>query len=147
MSLGDLLENVDKSNLFKHSLSAGDVFLKEFEEIDHPKFFIVAGVSRDKIFLCSIYINSNIHPSVMRRQHLLELQIPLKQSNNPFLKYDSFANCSTPIPMESESLGQWIANNSCKVIGSVFQDDLKLIVDAIKNSGLLSEEEIELYFS
>ncbi len=147
MSLGDLLGTFDKSKLFKHSLNAGDVFFKEFEGIDHPKFFIVVGISQDKVFLCSIYINSNIHPSIMKRQHLLELQIPLKQSNNPFLKYDSFANCSTTIPMESESLSQWIANDSCKVIGSVSQDDLKLIIDTIKNSGLLSEEEIELYFS
>lgn len=82
----------------------------------------------------------------MNKQHLLELQIPLKKSNNPFLKYDSFANCSNHIPMELEKLSEWIANNTCKVIGSVYQSDLKLIVDALKNSGLLSEEEIELYF-
>lgn len=147
MSLGDLLKPHDKSKLFKHSLRAGDVFLKEFEGINHPKFFIVAGISQDKIFLCSIYINSNIHPSVMKRQHLLELQIPLKQANNPFLKYDSFANCSTPIPMKAEALSQWITNNSCKVIGTISQNDLKTIVDTLKNSGLLSDEEMDLYFS
>jgi hypothetical protein len=146
MSLGDLLGNADKSKLFKRSLKTGDVFLKEFEGIDHPKFFIVSGISQDRMFLCSIYINSKIHPSVMLRQHLLELQVPLKKQNNPFLKYDSFANCSTPIPMESEPLIQWVSDHSCKVIGSIYKDDLISIVDALKNSGLLSEEEIELYF-
>lgn len=147
MSLGDLLGDLDKSKLFKESLNSGDVFLKEFEGIDHPKFFIVAGICIDRVFLCSVYINSNIHPSLMSRQNLLELQIPLKKSNNPFLKYDSFANCSSPIPMEVEPLSDWIADNSCKVIGTVFQKDLILIVEALKNSGLLSEEEIDLYFS
>lgn len=49
--------------------------------------------------------------------------------------------------MESEPLSQWNSNDSCKVIGSVYQDDLQLIVEALKNSGLLSEEEIELHFS
>jgi hypothetical protein len=146
MSLGDLLGNLGRSKLFKQSLNTGDVFLKEFEGIDHPKFFIVAGISQDRIFLCSIYINSRIHPSVMQRQHLLELQVPLKKQNNPFLKYDSFANCSTPIPMESEPLSEWVSNDSCKVIGSIYKDDLSSIVDALKNSGLLSEDEIELYF-
>jgi len=146
MSLGDLLGDSDKSKLFKMSLNPGDVFLKEFEGIDHKKFFIVAGISQDRIFLCSIYINSRIHPSVMQRQHLLELQIPLKKQNNPFLKYDSFANCSTPIPMESESLSVWISDESCKVIGSIHKPDLKFIIESLKNSGLLSEEEMELYF-
>lgn len=146
MSLGDLLGDSDKKKLLKQSLSAGDVFLKKFEEIDHPKYFIVAGISKDRIFLCSIYINSRIHPSIMIRQQLLELQIPLKKENNPFLKYDSFACCSSPIPMESEPLGKWVSDGSCKVIGRVFKDDLNTIVKTLKNSGLLSEEEIDLYF-
>jgi hypothetical protein len=146
MSLGDLLGNLGKSKLFKQSLNIGDVFLKEFEGIDHPKFFIVAGISEDRIFLCSIYINSGIHPSIMHKQYLLELQVPLKKQNNPFLKYDSFANCSTPIPMELEPLSQWVSEDSCKVIGSINDSDLNSIVNALKNSGLLSEEEIELYF-
>lgn len=146
MSLGDLLGDLDKSELFKKSLNAGDVFLKEFQGIDHPKFFIVVGICANRLFLCSVYINSNIHPSLMSRQNLLELQIPLKKVNNPFLKYDSFANCSHTIPMEAESLSEWITDDTCKVIGSVYQKDLTLIVESIKNSGLLSEEEIELYF-
>ena len=45
--------------------------------------------------------------------------------------------------MEIESLSEWIANDSCKVIGSVHKDDLVTIVNTLKNSGLLSEEEIE----
>jgi len=146
MSLGDLLGDSDKSKLFKQSLNTGDVFLKEFEGIDHPKFFIVAGISQDRIYLCSVYINSKIHPSIMKRQHLLELQVPLKKQNNPFLKYDSFENCSTPIPMKSEPLSEWVSDDSCKVIGSVYKDDLESIVKALKNSGLLSKDEIELYF-
>lgn len=146
MSLGDSLKNSDKSKLFKMSLNTGDVFLKDFEGINHSKFFIVVGISRDRVFLCSIFINSNIHPSIMIKQHLLELQIPLKKQNNNFLKHDSFANCSTHIQMESESLSKWIADNSCKVIGSINKIDLTSIVDALKNSGLLTEEEVELYF-
>ena len=146
MSLGDLLGNSDKSKLFRQSLNVGDVFLKEFEGIEHPKFFIVAGLSQDRVFLCSVYINSRIHPSIIQRQHLLELQVPLRKQNNSFLRYDSFANCSTPILMESEPLSEWVADNSCKVIGTVFKDDLNSIVGTLKNSGLLSEEEIELYF-
>ena len=48
--------------------------------------------------------------------------------------------------MESEPLSEWVADNSCKVIGTVFKADIATIVETLKNSGLLSEEEIELYF-
>lgn len=146
MSLGDSLGSLDKGELFRKTIKPGDVFLKDFDDIDHSKFFIVVGMSTDKVFLCSVYINSRIHPSIMKKQHLLELQIPLKKENNTFLKYDSFANCSTIIPMEGKALGDGIANNTCKVINSIFKKDLTLIVRSIKDSGLLSEEEIELYF-
>lgn len=147
MGLGDLLGDTEKSKLIKQNLKNGDVFLKKFKGINHPKFFIIAGISKTKIYLCSVYINSNIHPSIMSKQNLLELQVPLKKGNNPFLKYDSFANCSNPIPMETEPLSQWILNKSCKVIGTVFENDLKTIIQTIKNSGLLSKNEIDLYFS
>lgn len=146
MSLGDLLKNSDKSKLYSQSLNLGDVFLKKFEGIEHPKFFIVAGLSQDRVFLCSVYINSDIHPSIIRRQNLLELQVPLRKQNNSFLNYDSFANCSNPIHMESTSLIEWVTDNSCKVIGSIFKEDLNTIKEALKNSGLLSVEEIKLYF-
>ena len=82
MALGDLFGNSAKSKLFKQSIHVGDVFLKEFEGIDHPKLFIVAGLSQDRVYLCSIYINSRIHPSIMQRQQLLDLQVPLKKQHN-----------------------------------------------------------------
>lgn len=145
-SFGDLLGNADKEKLFKNSLNKGDVFLKQFEAIDHLKFFIVVGLCDAKLFLCSVYINSNIHPSIMSRQHLLELQVPIKKSNNHFLKHDSFACCSTHIPMESELVGNWVSDKSCKVIGAVHPDDLINITKALIASDLLTEEEIELYF-
>lgn len=35
---------------------------------------------------------------------------------------------------------------SCKVIGSTHKPNLTSIIDALQNSGLLTEEEMELYF-
>lgn len=145
-SIGDLLGESEKSKLLKQSLSVGDVFLKRFQGIEHKKLFIIAGISNDSVFLCSVYINSNIHPSIMQKQHLLELQVPLRKVNNSFLKYDSFANCSNHIPMESNSLNEWILDKSCKVIGFIYHEDLEKVISNIVSSGLLTEEEVELYF-
>jgi|GEM_PF-854867 len=146
MPIGDVLGNSAKEKLFANSFKIGDVFLAKFDGINHDKFFILFGISYNRLFLCAVYINSDIHPAIRNKQNLLDLQVPLKKSNNPFLKYNSFANCSTTIPMDSEPLGKKIANNSCKVIGSVFQEDLEIIRNCVKNSGLLSEDDIELYF-
>lgn len=147
MSLGDLLENSDKSNLFGQSLNTGEVFLKKFEGIDHPKFFIIAGISKDRISVCSVYINSHIHPSIMQKQKLLDLQILLKKQNNSFLKYDSYVNCSDYISMKLNAISNWIADRSCKVIGSINDEELKSIRETLINSGLLTGEQIEEFFS
>jgi hypothetical protein len=144
---GGSLDKDGLKKLFSSTMSLGDVLLKEFPEADHEKFFIIAGMSKDRVFICSVFINSNIHPSIFNKQELLNLQVPLKRSENPYLKYDSFANCSYPIPLEVTQIAQQIAEGKCKVIGAVTQDDLENVRSSIINSGLLSEEEIELYFN
>lgn len=133
--------------MFKKNIKQGDVFLKNFEEADHPKFFIVAGVCDENIYLCSVFINSNIPPALFAKQNLLNLQVPLKKDLNPFLKYDSFANCAYPIQTETEKIADELIHGTCKTIGTVNNDDLNNIQYSLINSGLLSEEEIELYFN
>jgi len=142
---GSFDKNAGKK-MFKKNIKQGDVFLKNFEEADHPKFFIVAGVCEHNIYLCSVFLNSNIHPALFAKQNLLNLQVPLKKDMNPFLKYDSFANCAYPIQTETEKIADEIIKGTCKVIGSIHKDDLNNIQESLINSGLLSEEEIELYF-
>ncbi|MBC8054576.1 MAG: hypothetical protein H7Y13_16070 [Sphingobacteriaceae bacterium] len=118
--LSDAFGESAKKILFQTGLSKGDIFLNKFDVIDHEKFFIVAGVSDDKIFTCSIYINSEIHPSLRNKPDLIKMQ--------------------------SEKLYKWKEQGSCKVISKLIAEDLKFITAAIINSGLLAQEEIELYF-
>lgn len=146
-SLGDAFGGNAKEKLFQAGLTKGDIFLNQFEGIDHPKFFIIAGIAADKIFTCAVYINSEIHPSLFRKQELLELQIPIKKANYPFLKYDSFVCCSTTLYINSTNIFNWIENKSYKVIDKLTTNDLTTITNTIINSGLLTEEEIELYFT
>lgn len=59
------------------SIKRGDILLSEFDGIDHRKFFVVMGVSEDKI--CGFFfINSNIHPAIFNKQEQLNLQYPLR---------------------------------------------------------------------
>lgn len=69
----------------------------------------------------------------------------MKNRNN-FLNHDSYANCSYPITLNIEQIITEIMNSSCKVIGEVCHEDLDFIQNALINSGLLTEKEINLYF-
>ncbi len=146
MSIFGNIDPEKQQELYKNSLKAGDVFLKKFDEAEHKKLFIIAGISDEKIFVCSVFINSKIHPAIAGKPNILKLQIPLLKNRNEFLKHDSFANCSYPIHLKSESITKDIVVGTCKIIGNIHRQDLEFVQNALVNSGLLSEEEIELYF-
>lgn len=148
MPIGDYLNNKTKDALFKMSLEKGSVFINNFDGIDHPKLFIVVGLSADKIYTCSVYINSNIHPAILAKQSLLDLQVPIKGSKYSFLTHDSFVCCSTPIPIESTTIQKWQDEyKTCNYRGQLDDDDLGNVITTLVNSGLLTDEEIELYFN
>lgn len=146
MSIFDKLDSEKQQELYKNTLKAGDVFLKKFNEADHKKFFIIAGISEKNVFICSVFINSEIHPAVQTKPNILRLHIPLLKSKNSFLKHDSYANCAYPIHSDSAQITKGIIELTCKVVGSVHEQDLDSIQNALIDSGLLSEEQIELYF-
>ena len=146
MSLFENLGDDIKNQIFKNSLDIGNVFLKKFDKAAHQKLFIIAGLSSEKVFICSVFINSEINRSLLNKPQLLKLQIPLLKSRNIFFKHDSFANCSYPIPLNTSQIINGILNSSCKVIGNINNDDLKIIQETIINSGLLTDVEIDLYF-
>lgn len=148
MSIGGDLNKSTKDKLFKMSLQKGAVFINKFDEIDHPKFFIIVGLSQDKVFTCSVYINSNIPPAIMNKQALLDLQVPIKGSKYDFLTHDSFVCCSTSLPIETANIQKWIEESkTCSIKGQLDEEDLENVTTTLINSGLFSEEEIELYFT
>jgi hypothetical protein len=139
---------VNNEKLFKLLLVKGTVFLNQFDiPADHKKFFIVAGHSPDKIITCSVYINSNISPVILRNQTLLNLQVNIKGVKYPFLKHDSFVCCSTPLFIETGNIMKWINDNKCQYIGCIDREDLENIINTLINSGLLTDEQIELFFA
>ena len=134
-------------SLFKLLITKGSVFLNQFDiPEDHKKFFIVVGHCPDKIITCSVYINSNIHPVIFKDQFLLNLQVNIKGSKYPFLKHDSFVCCSTPLYITAENIMKWTNNGQCKYMGCIDGEDLENITDTLIHSGLLTEEEMVLYF-
>ena len=141
----DIPQEVVKKS-FQASLKLGDVFLKNFEGIDHPKFFIVAGMTESKLSVCSVFINSRINPSLFNRQVLLNAQVPLKKAGTSFLSHDSFANCSSAFVLQTESIVEEIISGQCKVIGTISTEDLQNVRRAIVDTGLLKRSHEEMFF-
>lgn len=136
VSLSDLLggDSVDKLNMVP-----GTVLLGEMEGVDHLKFFVVAGVSNDRICVCSVVINSAINPFIMRRPHLLSRQVQILNEKYSFLSHDSYVNCAQPLKGTSNFFKGY------KRVGQLTDDDIKLVRKEIVQSGMLTANELNIY--
>lgn len=124
------------------SLTPGAVFLGPFEGVDHEKFMVIAGIDDKRVYACTVLINSNINPFIMKRQHMLDRQVLLRSEQYSFLSHDSFVNCAQPI---SANL-QHFMDDEYKYCGFLNQDDLENVIESIKRSGVLTEEVLREYF-
>ena len=127
--------------MFDTLLEQGCVFAGRFKGIDHEKYFIVVGISNDKVYACSVYINSNIPKFILSSQKLLNLQVNIKGAKYDFLQHDSFAACN--------SVQKYLSNDIkfCRYIGKINEEDLRNITNIVINSGILTPKEINLYFN
>ena len=146
MNSGNFFNRKISRNLFRISLSKGDVFLGKFDGINHEKFFVIAGLSKDKVYICSVYINSNIPDFIFRKQELLNLQVLIKGNKYDFLKHDSFVSCNTQLKFQLSDINNWIENKKCKYIGKFDMEDMNNIITTLISSGLLTPNEIDLFF-
>ncbi len=135
-SLSELLSNdsVDKLNMVP-----GTVLLGEMEGVDHLKFFVVAGVSNDRVCVCSVVINSAINPFIMRRPHLLSRQVLILNEKYSFLSHDSYVNCAQPLKGTSDFFKGY------KRVGQLTVDDIQLVREEIVQSGMLTANELKIY--
>lgn len=124
------------------SISSGAVFLGPWAGIDHEKFLIVAGVTADRVLVCSVMINSQINQYIMKRPKMLACQVELKCADYDFLSHDSYANCAQPIKVKSELF----MVDSLKYCGLLNESDLIHVQQQIISSGSLTSEEITLFF-
>lgn len=124
------------------SIAPGAVFLGPWADIDHEKFLIVAGVSEDRILVCSVMINSEINPYIQKRPRMLSCQVLLKSADYDFLSHDSYANCAQPIRAKFEVF----TKDDRKYCGILNETDLKMVQQRIIASGNLTVDEINTFF-
>lgn len=124
------------------SIAPGAVFLGPWADIDHEKFLVVAGVSDDRILVCSVMINSEINPYIQKRPRMLSCQVLLKSADYDFLSHDSYANCAQPIRAKFEIF----TKDDRKYCGILNEADLNIVQQRIIASGNLTVDEINTFF-
>lgn len=125
------------------NIKPGSIFHGPMEGVDHGKFFIIAGISDDKCCVCSVVINSQINLFIQNRPKLLACQFEIKSENYEFLKHNSYVNCATPLQFNADVFNQ----DSFEYKDKLESEHLDAIINHIKNSGSLSENDINLFFN
>ena len=132
-------------SLIEESIGRGDILLSEFDGIDHRKFFVVMGVSEDKV--CGFFfINSNIHPAIFNKQEQLNLQYPLLHRDYEFLKYDSFLCASSVIERKLSDISEGLKNGTTMVIGKMKEKHVTDVVKMVRASKVISDRHKKMFF-
>lgn len=132
-------------SIIEGSISRGDILLSEFNGIDHRKFFVVMGVSEDKV--CGFFfINSNIHPAIINKQEQLNMQYPLLHSDYEFLKYNSFLCASSVIERKLSEVSEGIKNGTTMVIGKMKEEHVTDVIKLVRASNVISERHKKMFF-
>lgn len=121
-------------------LSKGSVFAGRFKGIDHEKYFIIVGITKDVISCCSVYINSNIPSFILKNNTLLSLQVNIAGRKYDFLTHDSFVSCNG---IKEHTISDLY---KCRFIGKIDSEDLENIITTLVNSDVLTEKEKQRYF-
>lgn len=133
---------LDQAGLWELAIAPGAVFLGPWADIDHEKFLIVAGVSEDRILVCSVMINSEINQYIQKRPRMLSCQVELKSDDYGFLSHDSYANCAQPIKAKFDL---FVVDNM-KYCGILNETDLNQVQQRIIASGNLTVDEMNSFF-
>ena len=99
--LGDILEDVG-DKLAQDNIKVGNVYLINLDQqngitpkngdLTRDKFFIVLGFDQEGNVIGGLVINSKINYNLP--SSVTDYQLPIKVEQCPFLKYNSFVNCS-----------------------------------------------------
>ena len=87
------------SELVKILVERGQILYSNiFANIDHPKFFVVVGVTEDEV-AGFFYINSRINTNVNTKEEQLRLQFPISKDDYDFLSHDSYISATNVVTL------------------------------------------------
>jgi hypothetical protein len=146
-TIGELLEETG-NRLTQDSIKTGNIYQLSLDQdngitpkdgfLTRNKFFIVLGFDSAGSIIGGLVINSNINYNLPPT--ITDYQLPVTVEQCPFLKHNSFINCSKII----------IANRT-KFTNETYRGEIsdpefmELIVDTVKESPTISRKQLETF--
>ena len=122
------------------SVERGTILFTKFENIDHPKFFVIIGVNKNLI-AGFFYVNSEINRNVNRKPEQLKMQYEISCDDYKFLEYDSYI-CATEIQFINKNLlSEGIKSGNVKIKDTLKPEHLSELLELARNSKLFSPVE------
>lgn len=139
MDIGALAEACIKRGAILHS--------REFEDIDHGKFFVIVGEDKDDLY-GFFFINSNINDYLQKRPALYQMQVPLdKEDYSDILTHNSFLDCHAITSISKSKLKNQFGTGKAQYKGNLTEDDLDIVMRTVRESDLFSDYEKETFFA
>jgi hypothetical protein len=101
------------------------------------KYSIIIGISHDKFYIGTVFINSIINPHAINSPELVALQYEISSSKYKFLRSVSYVDCSDLKDRMQSSLLQEI-NTSGRILGNIAKDDLSAIIQLVLDAETIS---------
>lgn len=151
-SIADILSCKSKSQLVISNINRGDIFKvrltieegitpKNEGDVGRDKYFIVVGKTESGSLIGFVVINTNVNINIP--QELQDLHYPITATRYPFLKKNRFVCCAELKEITSDNFVNRYESSGC--FGQLADDDMELIIGALKASPLVTPKQLRKF--
>lgn len=134
------------SELVKILVERGQILYSNiFANIDHPKFFVVVGVTEDEV-AGFFYINSRINTNVNTKEEQLHLQFPISKADYDFLSHDSYISATNVVTLPRDVIVRSMQSGQTLIKGKLLDNHMNDILNKVRSSRLFSKITKDRFF-
>lgn len=134
------------SELVKIFVERGQILYSNiFANIDHPKFFVVVGVTEDEV-AGFFYINSRINTNVNTKEEQLRLQFPISKDDYDFLSHDSYISATNVVTLPRDVIVRSMQSGQTLIKGKLLDNHMNDILNKVRSSRLFSKITKDRFF-
>lgn len=134
------------SELVKILVERGQILYSNiFANIDHPKFFVVVGVTEDEV-AGFFYINSRINTNVNTKEEQLRLQFPISKDDYEFLSHDSYISATNVVTLPRDVIVRSMQSGQTLIKGELLDNHMNDILNKVRSSRLFSKITKDRFF-
>lgn len=134
------------SDLLQVLVERGQILYSNiFTNIDHPKFFVIIGVTEDEV-AGFFYINSRINTNVNTKEEQLRLQYPISKDDYDFLSHDSYISATNVVTLPRDVIVRSMQSGQTLIKGKLLDNHMNDILNKVRSSRLFSKITKDRFF-